>query len=148
MPTIRIQGTDLPYSESDTITFDEGLIGMPHLRRMVLVRESELDPFLWAASLDDPLVSFLVVDPSVLFTDYSPRLPSEAGSRLGLAVGENPIMLTTVLIASDIKESTANLRAPLVISGSSMRGIQTVLFDTSYRIDEPLPVALTAQQST
>lgn len=117
---------------------------MPHLRRMVLVHQSELDPFLWAAWLDDPHVSFLVVDPGVIFTDYSPRLPSEACSRLGLAVGETPLMLTTVLIASDPKESTANLRAPLVISGSTMRGMQTVLLDTSYRIDEPLPDDLTA----
>ncbi len=148
MPTIRIQGTDLTYSESDIITFDEGLIGMPHLHRMVLVHESELDPFLWAASLDDLHAAFLVVDPGVIFTDYSPPLPGEACSRLGLADGETPLLLATVLIAPDFRESTTNLRAPLVIAGSTMRGMQTVLLDTSYRIDEPLPLALTAYQST
>lgn len=148
MLTIRIQGTDLPYGESDVITFDEGLIGMPHVRRMVLVRQTELEPFLWAASLDDPHAAFLVVDPGVLFTNYRPDVPSEACSRLGLADGETPLMLTTVMIAADLQQSTANLRAPLVISGSSMRGMQTVLLNTAYRLDEPLPIELTAQQST
>ena len=150
MPTIKIQGAELAYDETDIINFEEGLIGLPHLRRMVLVRRPDVEPFLWLASLDDSTVAFLVVEPRTLFPDYAPPLPrafvsSEAvaggGAAKGTAAGDRPLVLAVVLIAADWRLSTVNLRAPLFISLATMRGAQIVLGETDYRVDEPLPVA-------
>jgi flagellar assembly factor FliW len=140
MPTIKIQGTDLPYNDSDVIVFHEGLIGMPHLRRMVLVRQEDIAPFLWLAPLDDPRLAFLVVDPRDVYADYAPAL-DEVKSRLGLAGAEAPLVLATVVVETDWSRSTVNLRAPLVLAASTMRGVQAVLADSPYRLDEPLPTA-------
>ena len=74
MPTIRIQGTDLTYEEKDIIRFDEGLIGMPHLRRMVLINQTDIAPFLLLCSLDDSQLAFLVLEAVVHFPRYTPRL--------------------------------------------------------------------------
>lgn len=144
MPTICIQGTELAYDEADIITFDEGLIGLPHLRRMVLVRQSNIAPFLWLASLDDPQAAFLVVNPGALFPTYQPPLSAEITQRLGLNEGETPVALSIVLIAPDWTQSTINLRAPIFVCARTMRSAQIVLTDTAYKLDEPLPLAKAA----
>jgi len=139
MSTIRIQGTELSYTESDIITFAEGMIGLPHLRRMVLIHQSDIEPFLWLASLDDPSVVFLVIEPRTAFPDYTPQVPEAVGAALGLAENESPLLLSIALITAEWTESTINLRAPLMVATGTMRAAQIVLSDSSYRLDQPLP---------
>lgn len=141
MPTIRIQGTELPYEEADIITFEEGMIGLSRLRRMVIVRQSDIEPFLWLAAPDDPQGTFLVIEPRALFPDYAAVAPPEVASRIELREGESPLVLAIVRIAPEWTESAVNLRAPLFISASRMRGTQVVLADSSYQLNEPLPLA-------
>ena len=142
MPTIRIQGIDLTYDEKDIVTFDEGLIGLPHLRRMVLVNQTDIAPLLWLASLDEPGTAFLVVNPRSLFSDYVPRVPDDVYSRTGSAREEEQLLtMAIVLIAPDWQRSTINLRAPLFISARNMRGAQIALTENHYRVDAPLPLA-------
>jgi flagellar assembly factor FliW len=144
MATIHIQGADLTFAETDVITFDEGLIGLPHLEQMVLVRQSNIAPFLWLASLDDPDLAFLVVDPRLLFPDFKLQTPETATLPSGEVIDEAPLLLAIVSIAPDWTQSTINLRAPLFISPSTMRGAQIALSDSPYRLDEPLPRELLA----
>ncbi len=143
MPSIMIQRTELSYEEADVINFPEGLIGLPHLRRMVLVRQPSTEPFLWLASLDDPEVAFLVAEPCQLFPNYSP--PQTDGRGAGDTGNSGTLlMLSLVSIAPDWRRSTVNLRAPLFISASTMRGAQIVLTDSLYGLNEPLPRELLA----
>ncbi|HEX4949601.1 MAG TPA: flagellar assembly protein FliW [Blastocatellia bacterium] len=139
MPTIRVQGTNLTYEEKDILRFDEGLIGMPQLRRMVLLHYSEIAPLLLLCSLEQPDVTFLVLDANAHFPMYTPRFSANLPTQLGLAEGEAPVILTTVTIAPEWTESTVNLRAPLVIAPTTMRGAQVVLTDSRYELAEPLP---------
>lgn len=140
MPKITIQGTSLSYAESDIVSFDEGLIGLPQLRRMVLVRQEGINPFMWLASLDEEGLAFLVAEPSRLFQSYAPALPSDARAVLKLDEGVKPLTLAIVVVATDWARSTMNLRAPLFINARTMRGAQVVLTEGSYRLDEPLPL--------
>lgn len=132
MTTINIHGADLIYEESDVIEFEEGLIGLPHLRRMVLVRQQGLEPLLWLAAQDDPEATFLVVDPRAVFDGYDPRSPWDAAD-------EECLVLSTVRVGGNWRATTVNLRAPLFISPARMRGLQRLLGDARYRHDEPLP---------
>lgn len=141
MKTICIQGTELAYDEADIITFDEGLIGLPHLRRMVLVRQESIAPFMWLASLDDAQAAFLVVNPPALFPHYQPLVSPEISLRLGLAADEKPLTLAIVMIMPDWTASTINLRAPLLVCARTMRSAQIVLTETTYKLNEPLPLA-------
>lgn len=144
MPTIHIQGVDLSYGETDIITFDEGLIGLPELKRMVLVRQTSIEPFLWLASLDDTNIAFLVVDPRQLFPAYKTELQRAAHTQLLTNKDESPLVLAMVLIAPDWQESSVNLRAPLLISPSTMKAMQFALSDSPYRSDEAFPQAVMA----
>ena len=70
MPTFTLHNNSLEYEPSDVINFAEGLIGLPGLRRLALVRQPEIDPFLWLAALAVDGMAFLVVEPRALFPDY------------------------------------------------------------------------------
>jgi flagellar assembly factor FliW len=144
MAKILIQGTELEYNDADIITFDEGLVGLPHLRRMVLAQQSDIAPFLWMASLDEPDISFLLVHPNALYPGYAPGLPAEVKEGLSVEADEKMTVLAICLIQPDWTHSTVNLRAPLYISAEKMRGAQVVLTETSYRVDEPMPIAQAA----
>lgn len=143
MPTIRIQGKDLTYEEKDIIKFDEGLIGMPHLQRMVLINNTEIAPFFLLCSLDDSQINFLVLEANTYFPNYSPHFSEILRQQLGIGKTENPLVLVTVTIASEWIKSTINLRAPIVVAAATMQGAQVVLSDSQYQLAEPLPVAWT-----
>ena len=144
MQMIHIQGTELSYEETDIIKFEEGLIGLPRLNRMVLVHQPDIKPFLWLASLDDPDTAFLVVDPRLLFPDYDPTLADPRHIHPSADSDETPLVLALALINPDWRSSTVNLRAPLFVSPSTMRGLQMVLTDSPYALNEPLPESLPA----
>lgn len=138
MPKVRIQSTDIEYTDSDVITFEEGLIGLPQLRRLVVISQPEIAPFFWLASVEATETAFLVLDPQAYLDSYTPRLPAETRARIGLQADEEPLLLAITRITPEWHESTLNLRAPLVISTGAMRGTQPVLAETNYRLDEPL----------
>lgn len=140
MATIRVQGVELNYEEQDIIRFEEGLIGMPQLRQMVLINYTEVAPILLLCALDDPAVAFLVLETKPHLPHYTPQVPSALKQQLGLGADEEFLTLVTVTIAAQWTASTVNLRAPIVIAPRAMRGAQVILTDSAYRLTEPLPL--------
>lgn len=141
MPTLNIQGAQVSYEEKDILNFPEGLLGMPHLRHMVLVKQTDIEPFMWLAPVDVDGVGFVVAEARTLFPDYSPALPPESNHDDLCEPGEAPVVLAIVLVARNWPETTANLRAPIFISARSMRAVQVVLSDPRYAVAAPLPIA-------
>lgn len=142
--TINIQGTTLTYSDTDVITFAEGLIGMPQLRQMVLIHQTAIAPFLWLVSLDDPDTAFIVADPGQIYEGYEMPLPESVAEMFTLAEGATLLTLAIVSIAADWTKSTINLRAPILISPTTMQGAQIILTESACRHNEPLPLACAA----
>lgn len=142
MPNITVLKQEITYDEADIINFPEGLVGLPRLRRMVLVHRPDLAPFLWLASLDDPSVAFVVVNPRAIFAGY--EASEDVRQLAALPSDEEPVLLAIVLVSEEWTQSSVNLRAPLVVSPRTMTGRQVVLSGGVHRLDEPLRVALAA----
>lgn len=138
MPTITVQETKYFYDAPDVIAFDEGLIGLPTLRRAVLLRLTDFEPFCWLVALDNPDKRFLVINPTEIFSNYEPSAPSEVAPRLALN-SQPPEVLAIVKISSDWTKTTVNLRAPIFINRATKNAAQAVLRNTNYRLDETLP---------
>lgn len=128
MSTITIKGDQVPYEDDQVITFAEGLIGMPDMRRAVLVPMAEFEPFCWLASIENEKNRFIVVDPNAIFAAYEPFSNDEASAGLQT--------LAIVKISSDWAKTTVNLRAPLVINRDTQKGAQVILSDTNYQFAE------------
>jgi flagellar assembly factor FliW len=136
MPTININRTDYDYDESEVISFAEGLIGLPQMRRAVLIPLEDFQPFCWMASLDDEKNRFIVVDPQRIYADYEAPLPASL-SRDFAAGGRE--VLAIVTISSDWRKTTVNLRAPLFVDRQHKSGAQIILTESRFGHAEPLP---------
>jgi flagellar assembly factor FliW len=144
MPVIKIQGTEIEFEDKDVINFAEGLVGFPQLKRMVIVRQDSIEPFMWLASLDHDELAFVVVETGALFGSSTPTLPADANLASLIGVDEKPVTLAIVLIDSDWQKCTVNLRAPIFVSAQAMAGAQIILNDERYSVRAPLPLAMAA----
>jgi len=129
---IKIQDHEYCYDESEVIDFAEGLIGLPEMRRAVVVPMDEFAPFCWLASVEDEKPRFVVVNPHEVFSGYEPFNVSASDS-------VNVRTLVIVKISSDWQKTTINLRAPIFINAETNRGAQLVLTESKYLFAEALP---------
>lgn len=135
MPKVSIFGKEYFYAEAEVVSFAEGLIGFPGMRRAALIPLPEYEPFFWLASLDDEKTRFIVVNPHRIFGDYQPQIPPQLNEISDSA----QTVLTIVKISSEWQNTTVNLRAPIFINEETKRGAQFVLTDSNYNLAETLP---------
>lgn len=132
MLTISIKGTSHTYDDSDVITFTEGLIGLPQIRKAVVVSMNDLKPFRWLAPLDSDETRFVVVNPHEIFDSYQPHLYKPE-------VKDKSNTLVIVTVASDWRNTTINLRAPIVVDPVRRTASQQILSDSPYHFAESIP---------
>lgn len=138
------QRQEIEFREQDIVAFHEGLFGFPNLKRFVLVREAEIEPFIWLLGVDEPYCALPVMDPRPTFPDFRPRPDPASIERLGLDSIEQALILVVVLVPKDGTAITANLLAPIVVNPELMIGTQMILSDSRHRAKEPLPLAASA----
>jgi flagellar assembly factor FliW len=122
VPSRRFGTLELPAEE--IIEFPEGLVGLGG-SRYVVVRAREDSPFSWLQSADDPDLALPVADPWAFFADYGLELSDEATAAAGLPEdGAGVTVLVTVRAAGELKDFSANLKAPIVVHDG--RGHQVI----------------------
>lgn len=143
--------TEIGAVPADTavIDFPDGLPGFEHQRRFVVLSGASFEPFTILRGLGPDAPSFATIDPRTVVAGYAPRLGPQDLARLGARAGDPLVWLAIVsLDASGV--ATANLRAPVVISPASLRGVQLIDINTAasadapavqYRFDHPLRAA-------
>lgn len=121
------------------VTFADGLPGFEAHRQFVLVASPEMQPFTVMQGLAADGPSFVAIDPRMIDRSYPATLDRIERERLR-ADEREPLLWLAIVAASDDGSATANLRAPVVINPGSMRGIQVIAVDSTYRTDHPLPI--------
>ena len=113
----------LEVSDEALIEFPCGLIGLPSTRYALLARSDDA-AFLWLQSLDDPDVAIPVTNPFRFFDTYEVELSDDEAARIGITDSDATSVYVTVRAAGTLEEFSANLRAPLLVSGG--RGHQVI----------------------
>ncbi len=121
-----------------TIELISDLPGFHGLRRFVLVQFDENGLLFDLRSLDQPTVRFVVVPSVAFFPDYAPEIDGATLSQLGIDSSEQAWLLLIVTIGVDVSDSTANLRAPLLVNLATKEAIQVVLADDRLSLRTPL----------
>ena len=132
----------LEVSEEALIEFPDGLIGLPDTRYALLAR-SEAAAFLWLHSLDDPALAIPVTNPFRFFETYAVELSDDEAERIGVGPDDATSVYVTVRAAETLEGFSANLRAPLLVSGG--RGHQVINQAPDAPIRAPLFGGVTAQ---
>lgn len=123
------------YNEEDILTFPQGLMGLPAMKRFLILEHKPGSPFRWLQSLDEPSMSLLVCDPWAYVADYSPQLRETDETDLAMTDSEARMILATASIPPGKPEGmTLNLLGPLVINLSKRIGKQIALDGGTYTI--------------
>lgn len=118
--------------------FPEGLCGFEALRRFVLIETAPGAPWKWLQSVEEPDISFVVVDPFLIVPDYAPSLPEGDLARVGLGRPDEAVVFAIAVVPDDLERMTVNLRAPLLFNAAARRGCQVILPDERYPVKHPV----------
>jgi flagellar assembly factor FliW len=108
----------LEIEASRVIEFPVGLIGLGGRRWAIVGDEG---PFQWLHSVDDGSLALPVANPWHFFAGYEVALSDEDTARVG---GDEHAVWVTVRAGGELADFSANLRAPIIVSGG--RGHQVI----------------------
>lgn len=135
----------IDIEEEKIITLESGMIGLPDYRKFALIFDEEAGiekaSVMWLQSMDDPETAFPVMQPNLVKPDYNPVVSDELLGVLGQMTEENIYVLVTLTAASDVKESSVNLKAPIVINTDTRKGCQIIVegdYPVKFKIYEAL----------
>ncbi|MGN1349857.1 MAG: flagellar assembly protein FliW [Anaerovoracaceae bacterium] len=124
---------EMDYEESEIITFPEGLFGFEEEDQYLLIRfDDEDDTLLSLQSVKTPQLAFVVVNPFRLMPDYDPYVPDADMEFLQVNNQELVAIYAIAVVGDELAQTMVNLRAPLVINGTTRIGRQVILEDTKY----------------
>lgn len=115
---------ELEVSEDKIVDFTSGLIGLPDIRRYILIDHKD-SPLKWLQAVDDPDIAFIVVAPSVIVQDYSLTVDKAVKQFIQLEDDGDLAILVTMRVSGD--DVIANFQGPIVINSRAMKGVQIVL---------------------
>jgi flagellar assembly factor FliW len=128
----------IAVEEDKIVYFEHGILGFPDLKEFTLIYDDEKGvetPIKWLQSIDEPGFAMPVMNPELVIQGYTPHLEQELLSPLGDNIStENILMFVTVTVPKDIKKTTVNLKAPIIISIDNRRAVQLICEDEGYDV--------------
>ncbi len=127
----------LEISQEQIFAFEPGLGGFPGLRRYALIAEPD-SAVEWLQSLEDPNISFALIEPFLFQPEYAFELPDRDAEALGMRDPGDALVRCVLTLDEDPEQITANLMAPLLLCRRTHLARQVVLQDG----DQPLRARL------
>jgi len=124
---------EIEIDERKIMEMPSGMIGFPTLHRYALIPFPDPQvPFLWWQCIDESSVSFILIDPALIYPDYEVAVPAEELEDIELKSPTEGTVYVVVTVPNDPREMTVNLMGPVVINHSARKAKQLVLSDTRY----------------
>lgn len=141
---------EIDIDENQIVLFPFGIYGFEEYNRFILLHdeEDENNFFRWLQCVDEEMLCFTVMEPGLIYGDYSPKLPENFLKKLGAddeGCFDELIYLVITVLYDEIKKSTVNLLSPIIINPKNKIAAQIILetcepqnsgFKTKHRIFE------------
>ena len=116
------------------IIFKDGILGFEEYNSYhIELNEDEGNPFQKLQSKDTDALSFIIMDPFLIKSDYDFMLTESTIEKLEIEDVNDVLVFTIVTIPNeDFKNITTNLLAPIIVNSKKNLAKQIVLSDTSY----------------
>jgi len=121
--------------EAPTLRFVRPIVGFDAAEYTLTVLDGGPLGRLVAA---DGSASFFVVPAGLFFADYAPSVEDDTVADLEIHSAEDALVLLVLCVASSLENSTANLRAPLVVNLRQGLAAQIILEDQELPLAAPL----------
>ena len=116
----------LDIDEKEMLSFVLPVFGFESLTKYVLLRDDEAGPgLLWLQSIEEPDVCFILLDPEEVGLEYNPEVAAETVRALKLE--QAPMVRLIAVIPQNFKETTVNLKSPVLINLNNKTAAQVIL---------------------
>ena len=123
----------IEVDEDKVVTMPVGIPGFRDKKKFVVLQKEETVPFLVFQSLDDPNLSFVVLDPIKIFPEYNiEKRDLEKVVTWDFENDEISCFVIVTIPSGSPEKMTANLMAPLVINNHKKEGLQLILEKSNY----------------
>ena len=109
--------------------------------KFALLDFNPANPVKLLQSVEVPSVCFLVGDPGVLVPDYKVELAAETAKDLGIGdLSDAAVMIVLTVLGDEEGNTTANLKAPIVVNRRNFKAAQVILPGQTYPLRRPVGV--------
>lgn len=117
----------MEVSEEQIFEFPNGVYAFEDAKSFALIELEKGHYPAWLQCTDNIRPCFIVFDPQLICKDYEVVLNS--GEKAVLEVGENTSLkvLCIARVPEDYKETTVNLKSPIVINMDTKKAVQVIL---------------------
>ena len=129
---------NLSIEKENIITFEQGLLGFEELKQFAIIAVEECLPFEWLVSVEDPIVAFPILNPTLFFSDYKPSLSKDDLVLLDIKKEKDVEMFCIVTLGKKPEDVTLNLKGPILINMKNKIGKQVVLTEDYYSLNQQL----------
>jgi flagellar assembly factor FliW len=141
----------IAVNDDKIIRFEHGILGFPDLKNFTLIFDEEKGSdaaIKWLQSLDEPGFAMPVMNPELVIEGYTPLFERELLAPLGDNLdSENILMFVTVTVPKDLKKTTVNLKAPIIISIENLKAVQLICENEGYDVRYPIYDKLMADKA-
>ncbi len=129
---------EIEYQENEVIEFQKGILGFESYSKFVLVENIDPQfPFSWLQCIEEEHVAFILTNPFLFVSEYDFDVPDDVIKSLKIDEIDDLTVMSMVVIPDDPKETTINLKSPIVFNNKSKIAQQVILeeeFDLKHRI--------------
>ncbi|MBD5103881.1 MAG: flagellar assembly protein FliW [Ruminococcaceae bacterium] len=127
----------MEVSEDQILEFPNGIYAFEDARRFAFI-ELEKGQFpAWLQCIDSVKPCFIVFDPWLICKDYEITLNSGEKAMLEVDEKTNLEVLCIARVPEDFKETTVNLKSPIVINMDTKKAMQVIL-PSNYPYRQPI----------
>ncbi|MBE5978918.1 MAG: flagellar assembly protein FliW [Paenibacillaceae bacterium] len=130
----------IPYTKEELIHFSDGLFGFSEMKNYVpLAFQDNSDSLISLQSIDDHRISFILMNPFQLYSEYAPVLSVEDSTFLEASYDEKNISYYVICVIHEhMEESTVNLKAPIAVNTDTREAKQIILDNPLYKFRHPI----------
>ncbi|BEP30207.1 flagellar assembly protein FliW [Helicovermis profundi] len=119
---------EIEFLKEDIIYFEEGLYGFTNMKEFILIINPEPDlPFHWLQSIVDEKLSFIVTSPFLFLDEYDFEVNDSIIEKLNIKTHEDIEIYSITVIPNEVKNTTINLKAPIIINKNNKKAKQLIL---------------------
>ena len=116
------------------ILFEKGIPGFENYRYFNVNIVEGNKKIYNIVSKEDSNIGFISISPFDIKKDYEIDLDDEFIKELDIKDEKDVLVICLITLGKSLKDSTANLKAPIIINIKNNRGKQLILQDDKYKI--------------
>lgn len=125
---------EIEIDESTIINIPEGIIGFESVKRYTLIYPLGENTFpMWLQAVDSVEPCFVVYNPMQIYPDYRFEISDEEQEMLKIDEDTPYACLAVAIVPDDYKQTTINLRCPIVLNIRDNIAAQVILEDYEFK---------------